>query len=237
MLRPIALLLALAATPVPAGERFAARYDFWLGGVHGAEMRVEAEWLGDRFAAAAEMRTTGLLGAIWDGSYRVAAEGRVVEGRPLPGSFRSESAFGRDRQTVEMDFEDARPVRVAAEPAYRQRPWELDPADQRGTADPLTAGLLLLQPEPAEALCDRSVDIFDGRRRSRITLGAPVRTGDRVACPAVYERIAGFSPKMMRRQTRWDAAVVFAVRPDGRGEVQEISLETGFGLAVVRRRN
>ncbi|HEU0221894.1 MAG TPA: DUF3108 domain-containing protein [Paracoccaceae bacterium] len=233
-----ATLLALALM-TGAGARadgFGGVFDIYLGGLHGAELRLEAAIEGERFAAQSELRTTGLVEIFYEGFYRVSAEGRVEGERLVPAHFRADSAFGGDRQRVSVTFGEGGPVAVEADPGFKPRPWAIDPAAQAGTFDPLSAAIALLRPEPAETVCSRTVDIFDGRRRSRITLGAPVARPGGVECPATYERVAGFSPKTMRRQTRWPFTARFQVGPDGVAAVRELFGDTGFGLAVVRRR-
>jgi hypothetical protein len=236
MRRLIAPLLFLAAAPA-AAETYARTFDIYVGGIHGAELDFTAEWQeGGRFAGRSELRTYGIVDAFWSGFYRVSAEGRLEGDRFLPDRFEADSAFGGDRQRVAVEFEAGRPTVTLAEPPFKPRPWQIVPEEQAGTLDPFAAALALLRPGPAEAVCNRSVEIFDGRRRSRISLGAPEAGKDGIRCPATYERVAGFSPKQMRRQASFPFNAVFRTGEDGIAEVWELWGDTGFGVAVVRRR-
>lgn len=228
-----AFLLLLAAPA--AAEGLSGRYDLYIGGIRAAEVALRAQWDGQGYVAASELRTTGLAEVFYDGFYRVAAAGALGPAGFLPGTFEADSAFGDDRQKVAVTFADARPVAVSATPAFRKRPWEIVPEAQAGVADPLTAALVLLRPGAGGAVCNRSAEVFDGRRRSRVTLGPPERTPDGIVCPALYERVAGFSPKQMRKWTDWALTVRFTDGPEG-PRLAAITAPASFGEVVLSRR-
>ena len=111
------------------------------------------------------------------------------------------------------------------------KPWQIEPEDQAGTLDPVSAALTALAPEPAGEICNRSVEIYDGRRRYAIDLGAPEAGEGRIRCPALYRRVAGYKPKELKETI--DFAVWFEERPDGLAHLVRAAGESYLGLAVV----
>jgi hypothetical protein len=55
-------------------------------------------------------------------------------------------------------------------------------------------------------------------------------------CEALYKRVAGFKPKMMREQSEFPLTVWFKRAEDGRVTVRRVAAPTKFGNVVVLRR-
>ena len=140
-------------------------------------------------------------------------------------------------QFVEMIYGGGAPATVNAEPAFIPKPWEIDPAAQTGTLAPITAAIATLAPRPRVGMCERTVEVFDGRRRYAIDLGKPVQDGARIRCPANYRRIAGFKPKMMKERPNFPFNIWLEERGDGLAHVGRGAGESMFGLAVILLRN
>ena len=79
-------------------------------------------------------------------------------------SRRTRSRPRADRDT-DIDWEDGTPVSVSVEPPRESAP---DPAAQAGTLDPVSAGFAVLRDRAGRELCDTTVEVFDGSRRSRL---------------------------------------------------------------------
>ncbi len=235
-LRILPLLLALSAHPVAAEETFEGIFDFYLGGIPAGEMDFAARWDAADFSARSEFRAVGLLKALYDGYYIVSAEGGRAAETFAPARFEADTAFGDSRQKVRVSYADARPATVEADPPFKPRDYQIDPAAQVGTLDPLSAALLLVRPAPPDQLCNRSAEIFDGRRRYRIELGPAEIGPDRIRCAGDYVRVAGFSPKQMAKRTRYAFTAIFREVSPGRAELVQVLGETGVGLAVINRR-
>ncbi|RMF33154.1 MAG: DUF3108 domain-containing protein [Alphaproteobacteria bacterium] len=229
------LAMALAGSS-RAAERFDARFDLYLGGIRAAEILIRTEWEGARFEGRSLLRTVGLAKLIYKGFYRVRAEGRLDGTGLREGLFVADSAFGGKRQQVRVAYRNGRPDIVEADPPFRPKPWQIEPRAQAGTFDPFSAALMLIRPEPAERICNRKVDIFDGRRRTRISLGPPYRAHDGLRCAATYERVGGFSPRTMRKGRTFEFTAVFRVNDAGLAELRQVFGGTDFGVAVARRR-
>ena len=225
-----------AAGPAPVLHRpVSTVYDLYLGGVPIGELSVRASVRGDRYRATSRMRTAGVLGVFYAASFEAETEGMVAANGLVPQRFTADTRAGDDAQAVDMVYEGRTPAKVEADPPFKPKPWEIEPQAQRGTLDPISAALTALAPVPAGApegaLCRRTVDIFDGRRRYAVDLGAPVADGTRIRCPAVYRRVAGYKPKELKE--RIDFSVWFEERPDGLMHAVRAAGESMLGLAVV----
>lgn len=226
------LLAALSGAAQPVLHRpVSTVYDLYLGGIRIGELSFQAGLDGERYRAASAMQTAGILGVFLGAGYAATSEGRVGPAGMAPQRFAAEGRVGGDVQAVEMTYDAGRPAAVRAEPPFKPKPWQIEPTAQAGTLDPVTAALTALAPMPRAALCDRTVDIYDGRRRYAIDLGKPAADGERIRCPALYRRVAGYKPKELNETIPFD--VWFEERPDGLAHLVRAAGESGFGLAVV----
>lgn len=207
-----------------------AVYDLYLGGIPIGELRIEATVDGGSYAASSAMKTAGVLGAFYDAGYRARVEGTVGPEGLTPQRFVAEGQDGSFVQAVDMRYRDGRPAAVAADPPFKPKPWQIEPGAQRGTVDPVTAALTALAPAPPGRLCNRTVEIFDGRRRYAVDLGRPVADGERIRCEGLYRRVAGYKPKELKETIAFD--VWFEERPDGLAHLVRAAGDSGFGIAV-----
>jgi hypothetical protein len=136
-----------------------------------------------------------------------------------------------DRHT-EIDWQEGTPTRVLVEPPRSTAP---DPARQGGTLDPVSASYVVLRDAPPSDICGTTIDVFDGSRRSRLQLAAPVATEDGVACDGAYSRLQG-EAHSLSDQREYPFRLFF--RPAGADlmALDRIETETRIGLAVVERR-
>jgi hypothetical protein len=206
-------------------------YDLYLGGIRAGELTIDARFSGERYTATSVMRTAGVIGALYKASFEAETEGSLRGGGLRPERFSATAQMYSDRQKVEMTYRGAAPEAVRAEPAFDPKPWEIEPADQAGTLDPVSAALVALAPAPSGEICERSVEIYDGRRRYALDLGKPEADGERISCPALYRRVAGYKAKQLKETV--DFTVWFEERPDGLAHVVRAAGESMLGLAVV----
>ncbi len=110
-----------------------------------------------------------------------------------------------------------------------------DPETQRGTLDPVSAGFRLLRDAPADEICDTTVDIFDGSRRSRLKLAPPAEKNGDLICAGTYARIEG-EAHSASKQREFPFQMTFRTDDAGIARLQRIETRTQFGKAVVERR-
>ncbi len=240
--RSLAAAAVVLATPAMAEKpstppTLVKVYDLFLGGIKGGEMAI-VTWISDEsYHAEAVMRTAGVVGLVYNASFTATSEGAITPDGYTTERFKAQSAMYEKSQYVEMTYDGAAPASVYADPPFVPKPWEIEPTAQSGTIDPITAAITALAPMPVEQLCRRSVEIFDGRKRYAVELGAPEPDQGRIRCPAVYRRIAGFKPKQMRETPEFPFSVWFEVRDDGLAHVKRAAGDSMFGIAVVLARD
>ncbi|WGH79872.1 DUF3108 domain-containing protein [Jannaschia ovalis] len=234
MFARLLLLLTLSAPPVSA-EPFAVRFDMSLRGITGGQLALVAETGGGRYAVTGRAAGTGVVGALVRYAYEGRAEGRLGAAGPLPDSYTEVEIAGRDRSETRTRFAEGRPVAVRIVPMPPPAPWQIAPGAAGRAIDPLTALWDMLRPQAA--VCDRSYDLFDGQRVSRLVL-APARPDPQggTACDARYTRIAGYSPEEMARRDGGRFTVHYQPTGDGRLAAAELRARTSLGVAVLRRR-
>lgn len=209
-------------------------YDFYLGGVKAGELTMKARLKGSKYRATSVLRTAGVVGMVYRAAFEAKATGLLNEGRLTPRKFTADSRMKKKKQFVEMTYQGDAPGQIKAVPKFQPKPWQIEPTEQSGTLDPISAALTALAPTPVETMCNTSVEVFDGRKRYAVDLGAPEADGKRIKCPATYRRIAGFKPKMMRKERRtWPFNIWYEERKDGLAQVVRAGGDTPFGLAVI----
>lgn len=208
-------------------------YDFYLGGIKAGEVSIDANVTGDQYRATSILRTAGIVGFFYKASFEAETEGTLAPNGLMPVRFHADSRMRSKEQSVEMRYANNAPREVLAEPAFDPRPWQVEPTEQIGALDPISAAISALAPMPRAEICNRSVDVFDGRRRYSIDLGKPVVEGKRIKCPALYRRVAGFKPKMMKKNPQFPFNIWYEERPDGMAHIVRAAGESMFGLAVI----
>ena len=188
--------------------RISADYEFFVGGVSIADVSLGAEVGTETYRARSNVSTRGFLDFLLRG--RVASEATGVRGAfgsLEPEDFRTDYSLRSGAQTMRIGFDEMTPTEVLYDPPEPLEPYHLRASeDQRGTLDPLTAALMALTPSRGAELCNRTIPVFDGKRRydiifiapdaERFDPHAPPPEWDRplTRCLGVYERIAGFDP-------------------------------------------
>jgi hypothetical protein len=242
-----AMLVALSVPPAPAaaaeGYSDAALFDLYFGGIWAGTIDLSMTFANDAYRATARGRTEGLVGALYGASFDAEAQGAapadVASGPDArPQAFRAAGTFGGDAQSLTITYGALGPQSVAADPPYKPKPYQIEPEDQTGVFDPLAATALLLRERPDGALCGAELDVFDGRRRSRVTLFEPKPgpVAGEILCDAALSRVAGWKAKDMDKPPF--AFRLFFARPgDAPARLRRFEVDTGYGMATAVRRN
>lgn len=229
-----ALVLALAGTVASAAQDV-QRYSLSAVGLPVGSLTMAANREGDRYTVRGKVEGGGVAGLFVDFSYNAVASGRLDRnGMPVPVIFDGTRKLRDDGRRTQISYSGGTPTEVSFDPAKPPRPFDIDPRAQKGTLDPASATYALLRDLPAAAGCARTVDIFDGTRRSRITVGAerPVRGG--LQCDGVYTRIAGYPPDEMAEQVNFPFRMVYRQVGDML-QVERFETDSIMGSVVARR--
>lgn len=220
-----------------AGDKVALDYRFYLGGVLIGKASIAAALDEASYRLDTKVRSDGVVGWFYDVTVEGLAEGARESGAKLtPSVFRFNSVAEGEPFNLDMRFEDDAPKTVKAEPPFQPRHYEIDPTQQRGALDPMTAIVAALFPDAAKPLCKQTFPIFDGRRRYDITLEGQIsekREDDTtiIECRGRWKRVGGFKPKHMRKPD-YLFTVRYARDPSGRTLPVRAWTETEFGAAI-----
>jgi hypothetical protein len=233
-----ALLVGLAATGLPARAetlRDRAEFSVEVRGITAGTLSFDATQTGARYKVSGTLASGGLAAFLRKVRYDARAEGRIRGGRYVPSSYVETADTGKRRSEATMGFAGGVPQVKVYKPAREPRPFDIDPATQGGSVDPLTAMYATLRDVAADQACKVDLKLFDGRRASRVTLSDPVAEGERIICRGEYRRVAGFSAEDMAEKTRFAFTVTFAPAAGDRLQATEVAMDTLFGRARMVR--
>jgi hypothetical protein len=231
-----ALALILAAGPAPPPQKDQAIFDLTLRGIRAGMLTISGATDGGSYAAAGTLKTTGIVGALRKIRYDARAAGRLAKGRFTPARYEEKADTGKRQSEAVMEYRAGVPQVKVYNPPRAPEAHDLDPAAMGGTVDPLTALFATIRDVPADQACRLSIDMFDGRRQSRLVLAAPKTDGDGIVCAGEYRRVAGFSPDDMAEKARFPFRLTYAPAENGLMRVVEISMDTLYGQGRLKRR-
>ncbi|CAO3436777.1 DUF3108 domain-containing protein [Azospirillum endophyticum] len=183
-LLPLAPAMALA-------EPAKATYRVFVGGVTALDIDATLEVTGDRYRIAVSAVTGGTIGRLFSWRTDSQSEGAVRGGDLRPASHRQTSRFRGEPRDVTLTYGPQGEVSASVSPPPESDDREpVPPALQRDTLDPLSAVLDLLFAAGAGKGCDRSLPVFDGRRRYDMVFG---EVGRRVVDPSRYSIFSGIA--------------------------------------------
>ncbi len=209
-------------------------YDLSISGIHLGTITLRTEQAGSEYRAASKITPNGLVGAVTSYAFDGSASGWVdAGGKVTPETFKAESTSPRATRRTEIVWQGETPIHVSVVPPRRHAP---DPARIVGALDPVSAGFALLRDNQPEAICDASVDVFDGSRRSRLTVGEPQPAGDGWTCAGTYTRLEG-EAHTLSSQSSYPFTLTFMPEGTGKVRLERIETRTRFGPAVITRRS
>jgi len=228
-----------------ADSSTSAEYDFQVGGFSVAEVALTTVIDGDGYEARTDVATRGMLEVLLRG--RAASHSRGSQGsfgQFVPQGFATRYSSRRGEQTVRILYEDASPARIEFEPEATDATDHAAPRERLGALDPATAAVTALLPMEGADLCNRSIPVFDGKRRFDIiflpadparfddSASAPEWGGPLLRCLGVYERIAGFGEEMDEKNRYYPFDVWFEATPGGGFRAVRVAGSTKLGFAI-----
>jgi hypothetical protein len=196
----VASLALLASVAAGANERaqaqkLEAKYAISMTGIRVGQSSWSAMFDNDRYSAAATGGSVDILSVLVRGEGTAQVSGAIKEGRLVPAAFSSSVIEDGQKIDLKMTLEDGTVTEVkdnGPPPGADRVP--LTPAHAQAVLDPLTA--MLVPDEGGEASCNRTLAIFDGRRRYDLVLSfkrvEKMRGSEpAVVCNVVLRPIAG----------------------------------------------
>ena len=199
------ICVSLTANSAHAQGKVNAHYTISMTGVTIGEITWRIDIGATLYSMSASGKASGVLSVLMNGEGSVAAQGSIAADRLNPSSYKSTIADDDGTITLEMTFADG----IATEQITPQPPKHADRVpitddDRRGVADPLSAVLLptkLGGGALAATDCDRTLKIYDGRRRYNLALShgrldkvvvEHGYSGPVLICEVVLQPIAGY---------------------------------------------
>ncbi|MGE3988054.1 DUF3108 domain-containing protein [Pseudorhodoplanes sp.] len=161
-----------AGAPACAQVRFDARYTLSMAGLSIGKLTWQTQLGTSDYSTMASGQVSGFLSLLMTGEGKVAVKGQIRDGRPRPASFFAAVERVDEKIGIRMTFDDARvrELKVDEPPPESDRVPIAD-WHKVGVMDPLSAFLIPGPVDPmARETCERSLAIFDGRRRYELTL-------------------------------------------------------------------
>jgi hypothetical protein len=207
-------VLAASAQALAGGsahaQKLEARYVISMTGIRVGQsawtVRIEA----DRYSASATGGSVDLMSVLVRGEGSARVSGSIKDGRLVPVEFSAKLVEEGEKSDLKMTLDDGvvTAVETDAPPPGPDR-VPLTQSHVTGVTDPLTALLIPDQPDsgsaPNKASCNRTLAIFDGRRRYDLVLSfkriEEVREvklpGPVLVCNVILHPIAGHRANSM----------------------------------------
>ncbi len=235
--RVVWTLAWLVCLPLPAlSQTDAGEFDLLVRGIKAATVHFSADQDRTNYTVKGSVETTGLAALIKRLRYDGAATGSVANGRFEPATYRESADTGRRQSDATLDYAGGVPQVTAYSPAVAPAPGDVDPATMGGSVDPLTALYATMRRVDAGRECTLSLDLFDGKRASKLQIGTPKTVGDTVTCEGAYIRVQGFTAKEMAKQPRFPFTLTYGPTATGQMQVVEVISETIYGKVTLKRR-
>jgi hypothetical protein len=230
-------------------QGLAARYSVSMTGIPIGESTWTVDLGSDAYSISASGGAAGVMAILMNGTGTAEASGKIRDGRLLPASFTSKAVELGEHFELKMvmDRGTATAIEIEGPPPGPDR-IPIKDGDREGIIDPLSA--LLLRNDAADGAlapetCNRTLPIFDGRRRYDLVLAyervdqfTEVLEGAGLVCNIILRPISGHradSAIMKYVAGRRDMAITFAPIPGTRFLAPfRLSVPTLLGTLAVK---
>jgi Protein of unknown function (DUF3108) len=202
--------------PVQSGSTLQMAMTLYAGGVTLGKVDLNATIRGDQYHSVSNLETGGVVNAFWQSEIQATSTGTVAPKNFHPGLYDSFYTGRSDRkQEVSLTYDASGPVRLYADPPYPTTGYEVPPAQQKGTFDPLSAITYFVSGvgSSAENPCGLTLPVFDGRRRydvdfvkvkdTTVTMDNGLYKGKAVLCQMKYKQLAGYKPRVIKEGAKF----------------------------------
>ena len=236
LLAVMSLTLVMAPAPTKAAQAQSHIFKLYIKGIKAGTISTTAKKNATGYSLSGAIKPSIFLRLLRDVGYVGKASGNYSGASYSPGKYTGHTKTGSRTSTVKMRFTKGKPIVDAYLPSRAKRGYDINPAAQKGTLDLLTAAHSVFEDSAAKDLCNRIIAMFDGRRRSKLTLSKPKKSGSRATCSGKYTRIAGFSPHDMQKRVNFPFSLVYEQQNDGNYRLMSFHTQTTFGNAKAVRK-
>lgn len=164
---------AIATCPAHAQAQFDARYTLSMSGIVIGKLTWRTQLGATEYTTSANGGVSGFLSLFVNGEGNVTVKGQMKDGRPRPVSYVSAVVREDEKVNVQIAFDGSRVTSLKVEePPPESDRVPIEPAHKIGVIDPLSAFLIPGSSDDpmARTGCERTLSMFDGRRRYDLTL-------------------------------------------------------------------
>ncbi|MEM9707439.1 MAG: DUF3108 domain-containing protein [Pseudomonadota bacterium] len=210
-------------------------FDIYLGNLKVGVFAFSGVEAQGRYSTAGLLRSTGVVGFFANVRYDAKSQGRVRGARYVPSSYEERAEIGAQSSELSIIYDNGVPRAPVFNPP---RPGEndVDLGRQGDALDLMTALYTLLRGVPEPEVCGYDAFVFDGVRRTRLSLAPREADGRRVICDAEYRRVEGFTAEELSERPTFGFDLVFAPIADGLWAVDEANVDTVYGPIRLERR-
>lgn len=232
-----ALALLTLAIPAIANASETHVFNLYILGFRAGTISTAINKKGSNYALSGKVQPTAFLRKLRDVGYAGTTYGRFGKGHTYsPSKYTGNMRTGSRTSTVKMHWSKGRPNVDAYTPGREPRPYDIKPSAQKGTMDLLSSLHSVFEDSTKAELCGRTIPMFDGRRRTKLTLSKPNFSGVKGICKGTYSRVAGFSPEDMKERVNFPFTLLYEQQDDGNYRLKSLSTTTTFGKASLVRR-
>lgn len=233
-----AAFVALFILALPANAQTSTevqRFSVYVSGLKAGTLQTVITKNGKAFSVSGTLSPTRFKRSIRDVGYAGQSSGTF--GKTFtPRRYSGHTKTGDRTSKVQMRFNGGVPSVDSYQPEREPRDYDIDPAKQRGVIAPLTAAATVFRDQPSATLCNRTIPMFDGRRRSELTLAPPTSEGDSATCTGTYTRIAGFSPQDMQERVNFPFTLMYTRINADTYRLTSFTTKTTFGSLRAKRK-
>jgi hypothetical protein len=203
-------------TTAAPGSTIQMAMTLYAGGVTLGKVDLNTTIRGNEYHSVSNLTTSGIVNAFWQSEIQATSTGTVAPKNFHPGLYDSFYTGKSDKkQEVSLTYDASGPVRLYADPPYTTTGYEVPPAQQKNTFDPLSAITFFVSGVGAEAgnPCSVLLPVFDGRRRYdvafvkvkdvNVSLDNGLYKGPAVLCEMKYKQISGYKPRVLKDASKF----------------------------------
>jgi hypothetical protein len=195
--------VSAAAAETPVNLR--AHYDIYMTRIRIGEITWAMYFAEQTYQTSANGKASGVFSVLLDGEGSVTTHGAMTDGKLYPAKVTTVVIDDEGRTEVRMTFDNGALKNIDDRgPPPKPDRIKVTPNLLHDVTDPLSAMLIPVSGDAfAHANCDRTLRIFDGRRRYNLALSykrtdkmdaVPTNGGKVLVCGVVLRPIAGYDP-------------------------------------------
>jgi len=222
--------------PAMADTSDKGSFSIYVRGIKAGVLAFSGVHNATHYSAVGHVESTGLLAAIVKVRYDARAKGAYGSKGYVPSSyFEKTTGSSRNNESI-MEYRGGTPQVKKYSPPRDPKPWDVPPATQAGTLDPMTVLYSSLKDVPLSQVCTTNVRMYDGKRASTVKLSDKEPNGEGFSCNGEYRRIQGWHPEELKKKSRFPFRLTYAKVGDDLYRVTHVTIDTVAGRATLKRR-